>query len=46
MALSLLRTIEHLGDGSMIAIFGKPGAGRDFFMKRLAWMLSGGRQRL
>jgi hypothetical protein len=45
MALSLLRTLEHLGHGSMIAIFGKPGAGSDFFMKRLAWMLSGGRQR-
>jgi hypothetical protein len=45
MALSLLRTIEQLGNGTMIAVHSEPGAGGDIFLKRLAWMLSGGRQR-
>ncbi|MFT5681932.1 MAG: hypothetical protein ACI8RZ_002850 [Myxococcota bacterium] len=45
MALSLLRTIEQLGNGTMIAVYSEPGAGGELFMKRLAWMLSGGRQR-
>ncbi len=45
MALSLLRTIEQLGNGTMVAVYSEPGAGGDLFLKRLAWMLSGGRQR-
>ena len=45
IALSLLRTIEQLGNGSMVAVFSEPGAGGDLFLKRLAWMLSGGRKR-
>ena len=45
LALALLRTIEQLGNGSMVAVFSEPGGGGEIFLKRLAWTLSGGRQR-
>ncbi len=45
MVMSLLRTIEQLGNGTMVAVYSEPGAGGGLFLKRLAWMLSSDRKR-
>ena len=43
---SLLRTLEQLEAGSTVGIYGAPGTGREVFLRRAAWMVSAGRQRL
>lgn len=46
LVAALLRTLEQLEPGGVVGLYGAPGSGRDVFLRRAAWMVSAGRQRL
>ncbi|HCH65085.1 MAG TPA: hypothetical protein DFR83_19935, partial [Deltaproteobacteria bacterium] len=45
LARSLLRVIARMPAGSIVAVHGAPGSGRDEFVRRLAWLAGPGRSR-
>jgi len=45
LARSLLRVIARMPAGSIVAVHGAPGSGRDEFVRRLAWLAGPGRGR-
>lgn len=45
LARSLLRVISRMPAGSIVAVHGAPGSGRDEFVRRLAWLAGPGRGR-
>ena len=45
LARSLLRVITRMPAGSIVAVHGAPGSGRDEFVRRLAWLAGPGRSR-
>jgi len=45
LARSLLRLIARMPPGSLVAVHGAPGSGKEEFVRRVAWLTASGRSR-